>query len=72
MTTRSNQFRCLREQALQQADNYHDQGLFSPAMRTVVLETADGVYEDLPEEEIDLYCPRNRQLAHSFRPSLSA
>jgi hypothetical protein len=70
MTTRSNQFRSLREQALHQAGYYED--LFSPAMQTVVLETADEVYEDLLEECVELSRSSDSRLARSYRPSLSA
>jgi len=72
MTNNSDQFRCLQEQALFQAGYYHDQGLFSSAMRTVVLETADEVYEDLLEECVELYRSSDSRLARSYRPSLSA
>ena len=72
MTNNSDQFRCLQEQALFQAGYYHDQDRFSPAMQTVVLETADEVYEDLLEECVELYRPSDNRLARSYRPSLSA
>jgi hypothetical protein len=72
MTINSNQFRCLQEQALEQVSCYGDLDLLSLEMRTVVLETADEVYEDLLEESVDLYRPSDRRLARSYRPSLAA
>jgi hypothetical protein len=70
MTNNSDQFRCLQEQALFQAGYYQDR--FSSAMRTVVLETADEVYEDLLEECVELSRSSDSRLARSYRPSLSA
>ena len=61
-------FRSLRNDALLQAG--YERNL-SPAMKEVVLEVADEIYDELLEDYVPAEIARNRRNANHWRPSLS-
>ena len=61
-------FRSLRNDALLQAGFVQN---LSSAMKEVVLEVADEIYDELLEENVPAELARNRRDANHWRPSLS-